>query len=104
MITVKGTNIRIPQGESGSVVFAFKDLITDYPYILKKDVTFTKRTEIWDSTIEFIKNRFLIGYGIENKIVRLSKISVVHAHNIFLEITNGNFIYLLNDKMESLSS
>lgn len=35
MITVKGTNIRIPQGESGSVVFAFKDLITDYPYILK---------------------------------------------------------------------
>ena len=35
MTSIKGTNIRIPQGESGSVVFAFKDLITDYPYILK---------------------------------------------------------------------
>lgn len=36
MLTVIGTNIRIPQGEDGGVEFAFKAKASDYPYILQQ--------------------------------------------------------------------
>ena len=36
MLTVIGTNIRIPQGESGEVNFLFKNKVTDEPLILQK--------------------------------------------------------------------
>ena len=51
--------------------------------ILGKDLTFTGRTRIWDNAIEFIKARFIIGYGKETGAVIASKlgdIKFTHAH------------------------
>ncbi len=64
----------------------FKFLIVD---ILKKDLTFTGRTYIWDYVIEFIKEKKVFGYGIEDSMLRLRKTNYwlsTHAHDQILEI------------------
>lgn len=74
----------------GIVIFRlqnlFRYIIVD---ILKKDLTLTGRTYIWDYVINFIKQKPLIGYGIENINYRYYKTLYVrsfHAHNYLLEI------------------
>lgn len=65
----------------------FKFLIVD---ILEKDLTLTGRTYIWDYVIEFIKDKKLLGYGLEDSMVRLRKTNYwvsTHAHDQLLEIT-----------------
>lgn len=57
--------------------------------ILGKNLTFTNRTYIWDDTIYYIKNKLLIGYGVESTSTRYYKgihFRAFHAHNQFLEI------------------
>ena len=57
--------------------------------ILDRDLTFTGRTYIWDYVIEFIKQKPIIGYGIEESNVRLNKTTFMvstHAHDQILEI------------------
>ena len=57
--------------------------------ILDRDLTFTGRTYIWDYVIEFIKQKPIIGYGIEESNVRLNKTTFIvstHAHDQILEI------------------
>lgn len=64
----------------------FKFIIVD---ILDRDLTFTGRTYIWDYVIEFIKQKPIIGYGIEESNVRLNKTTFMvstHAHDQILEI------------------
>lgn len=74
----------------GIVMFRIQNL---FSYIivdlLKKDLTFTGRTIIWDYIIEYIKQKPLLGYGIESTITRFSKGTLLHsyhAHNIILEL------------------
>lgn len=74
----------------------FSWLIVD---ILKKDLTFTNRTYVWDYILNFISKKPMIGYGIENNIDKLNKTPkyhTLHAHNQILEITYlGGFPLLI---------
>lgn len=74
----------------GIVIFRvqnyFSYLIVD---VLKKDLTFTGRTYIWDKTIYFIKQFPYIGCGYLDGLLRQYKYHIwgaVHAHNQILEI------------------
>lgn len=64
----------------------FTPLIED---ILGKDVTFTGRTEIWADTLNFIREKPLLGFGMEPSQIRTTKlrdISALNSHNMILEI------------------
>lgn len=63
---------------------------------LNKDITLTGRTRIWDRTIEYIKHKPLVGYGLESNIVMISKVGFNHIHNIFLELLyKGGIVTML---------
>ena len=73
----------------------FSYLIVD---VLKKDLTFTGRTHIWDRTITFIKQSPYIGCGYFEGIIRQYKYHIwgaVHAHDQILEILYLGGIALL---------
>ena len=53
---------------------------------LKKDLTFTGRTYIWDIYIKQIRQSFLIGHGIVDYKYLIQTINAGHAHNYFLQI------------------
>lgn len=71
----------------GIVIFRmqniFKYLIVD---ILKKDLTLSSRTLLWDKAINIIKDNYLIGIGVQKYTYILEKISAYHAHSYFLNI------------------
>lgn len=54
--------------------------------ILKKDLTFTGRTKIWDNGLYWFQKRPLIGNGVQNTLVNYSRINAVHCHNYYLQI------------------
>jgi O-antigen ligase len=68
--------------------------------VLHKDITFTGRTYIWDYVYQFISQKKLLGYGVENSLTRLNKTSYLksyHAHNQILEIIyKSGFIGLIS--------
>lgn len=77
--------------------------------VLKRDLTFTGRIFIWDYVIEFIKFKPILGYGVENTIIRYSKTKIwksFHAHNMFLEILykTGLIGFIIFLKIISLSA
>ena len=53
---------------------------------LKKDLTFTGRTYIWDIFISEIKKSILIGHGIVDSKYLIRTLNAGHAHNYFLQI------------------
>lgn len=74
----------------GIIVFRiqnyFSYLIVD---VLKKDLTFTNRTYIWDRTIHFMKQSPYLGCGYLDGAIRQYKYHIwgaVHAHNQVLEV------------------
>ena len=99
------------------VVFQIQNYFSDFFInILGKDVTFTGRTNIWNDTIQFIKNRLLLGYGLEPsylRVIKLNDIAALNSHNMILEIIyNGGmllfsiFLYFWNylcKKVDSFS-
>ena len=74
----------------------FKYIIVD---ILKKDLTFTNRTYIWDDTIKLISKKPILGYGYESEAQRYIKgisFHAFHSHNAILDILYfGGIIALL---------
>ena len=84
----------------GIVIFRlqrfFSVLIVD---ILGKDLTFSKRTVVWDRTIAFIKQRFIFGYGVEHIEVITQKLNgwaYTTAHNTILDVLyKGGIIALI---------
>ena len=66
--------------------------------VLKKDLTFSTRTIIWNSAINMIEKSFLIGYGAvenNNRYIEIGS-SSFNAHNIILQILlMGGIILLL---------
>ena len=61
----------------------FQDIIE---IIFKKSADFTGRTQIWDRTIEFIKQKPILGLGVDEFEIRLNKIGIFHAHCLYLNI------------------
>ena len=60
---------------------------------LKKDLTFTGRTYIWDIFIGEIKKSILIGHGIVDSKYLIRTLNAGHAHNYFLQILyQGGFV------------
>ena len=53
---------------------------------LKKDLTFTGRTYIWDIFINEIKKSILIGHGVVDNKYLIYTLNAGHAHNYFLQI------------------
>ena len=66
--------------------------------VLHKGLSFTGRTEIWDTAIDNILHSPALGYGLaqSGKVYRLRKHKYYHAHNVFLEVLmEGGFCALL---------
>ena len=67
--------------------------------ILKKDLTFSNRTYIWDYIINYIKSKPIFGYGIQESSIRYNISNVYqayHAHNLILELLyRGGFVLLI---------
>ena len=53
---------------------------------LKKDLTFTGRTDIWDIFIEQIKQSLIIGHGVVDYKYLIKNINAGHAHDYYLQI------------------
>lgn len=66
--------------------------------VLKKDMTFSTRTIIWDSAIDMIEKSYLLGYGAvdnNNRYVEIGSNSF-NAHNIILQVLlMGGLAHLL---------
>lgn len=66
--------------------------------VLHKGLSFTGRTEIWDTAIDNILRSPALGYGLaqSGKVYRLRKHKYYHAHNVFLEVLmEGGFCALV---------
>lgn len=71
----------------------FEYLIVD---VLKKDLTFTNRTILWDYAIKSIKQNPIIGIGYgENNIIGIYYRNYSHPHSMFLDILVKGGIILL---------
>lgn len=61
--------------------------------LLKRDVTFSGRAEIWRAIKPFVFQHWLIGNGLETQDVifaKLSPVQAVQAHNLYLDILYKN--------------
>lgn len=64
--------------------------------ILKKDMTLTSRSVVWKRSLKYIQEHFLLGNGIEENMVKLSKIGHVNScHNYFLDFLYYGGVVLL---------
>lgn len=65
--------------------------------VLKKSVTLTGRSRIWESALPYIRRKWFIGYGVESEAVKSSKIHAVNScHNYFLDfLYYGGIILML---------
>lgn len=67
--------------------------------VLKKDLTFSDRTYIWDYVISYIKSKPIFGYGIQESSIRYNISNIYqsyHAHNLILELLyRGGFALLI---------
>lgn len=71
----------------------FSYLIVD---VLKKDLTFTGRTKMWDSAILLIKKNPILGYGYMGQESETILLGGPHTHNILLEqLLRGGIIYAI---------
>lgn len=71
----------------------FSYIIVD---LLKKDLTFTGRTEDWDRALFIIPKKIFIGYGEVSQEVEKSILGDVYCHNAILEqLFRGGVIYFL---------
>lgn len=79
------------------IVYNIQERFADLLYrFLGKDVTFSGRIQLWNTGVEMIKNRPLIGYGMsDSSNIILSPISgrYLSAHNQFIQLMiEGGFV------------
>ena len=58
--------------------------------VLKKDMTFSSRTILWEKVITFIKRNPILGYGEESTAIfseKMGSVNFTHAHNTILDVT-----------------
>ena len=96
LLNIKTFVITYVVGYFGIICFKLQNLFSFIIVkILKKDLTFTRRTRIWDMTIKSIKESPIIGHGLVGYDTRNLTTGISHAHNFFLEILyQGGFILL----------
>ncbi len=64
--------------------------------VLKKNMTLSKRTFIWEASVRWIMSRPLIGYGVETAEEKYAKIQAVNScHNYYLDMLYYGGIVLL---------
>ena len=61
----------------------FSFIIVD---ILKKDLTFTHRTDLWDAGLAAFRQKPLTGYGVVTGEISNELIGQIHCHNYYLQI------------------
>ena len=78
----------------GIIIFRFQNYIAFVIVdLLKRDLTFSYRTLIWDRVLEWIALRSIIGNGIEYVEISRSKILFESTHNFYLQtLYSGGFI------------
>lgn len=71
------------------VVFRIQNIFSVFiENILRKTLSFTGRTDLWDTVIQFVKESPFIGYGIQDTVVTTTRLGfnwASHAHNMFLQ-------------------
>ena len=81
------------------VMFRFQNILSYLVInVLKKDLTFSGRTKIWDYVMKYITKKPILGYGIQDSNVRYHLSSFnpsYHAHNLLLELLYRGGIILL---------
>jgi len=88
------------------VVFRIQNALTgSILNFFEKDITFSGRTKLWDRIIRYIKQKPIIGYGIEHNKTFTSKMGsqyFTHAHNTIYDVLYKGgivsltlFIYLI---------
>lgn len=63
--------------------------------LLNKDITFTGRTYIWSTAIQYIKKKWIWGYGCQSDAatrMTFNNVQAVHCHNLYLNILYQNGI------------
>ena len=69
------------------VIFRLQDVFAPLIVgLLKRSITFSGRTFIWDKTLAFVKMHPFLGGGINTLEVDAKIINAPHAHNYFLQI------------------
>lgn len=65
--------------------------------VLKRDLTFSKRTEIWNYALSEIKGHFLLGKGIEYDAYMRKTVHYDHMHNQYLDTAymGGIILFIL---------
>lgn len=64
--------------------------------VLKKDLTFTGRTKMWDSAILLIKRNPILGYGYMSQESETILLGGPHTHNVLLEqLLRGGIVYAI---------
>lgn len=85
----------------GFVIFRIQEIFEWFIVgVLKKKITLTGRVHIWDVVMKYIKQKPLIGYGLETNDIITNKYGSVyftHAHNTILDVLyKGGIIYLIS--------
>ena len=62
---------------------------------LKRDITLTGRTQLWNNALFHIRGKFLLGYGRQDTIFRKQYIGAISSHNNYLDILFEGGIVLL---------
>ena len=71
----------------GIVIYHIQDYFADFIVnVLHRNTTITGRTAIWERTMNYIKNKPLLGYGTADFDVRLLSMGIFHAHCTYLNI------------------
>ena len=79
------------------VFFRFQNMFSYFiEDVLKKDLTFTGRTKIWDSAILLIRRNPILGYGYMNQESEIILLGGPHTHNILLEqLLRAGVVYVI---------
>ena len=95
-------NLRSFLGVSVGMTLLFPVLRMEYAFswfittVLKKSMTLSKRTFIWTKSIAYIKNNWVLGYGIESTYEKVAKIGAINScHNYFLDVLYYGGVLLL---------
>jgi len=54
--------------------------------LLGKDMSLSFRDIVWENALQYIPQKLIFGYGVENSAYTISKITGMHMHNMYLDI------------------
>lgn len=79
--------------------------------VLKRDLTLTSRTRIWDASLDAICQKIILGYGVQNTVFLRNLLKASHQHNYYLHIlfqggiiAFASFCVIMNECRKHLNS